>query len=277
MITGDGPGKDGITRPISPEIDVPRLLDELQVTPEDLQLIDALQIPEAIRVPSTSAIKTETVEDVLRIVQPGKVFTVIGEKASSDTNEQPVGQQAIDGAVNRTRNGITRREEIVPGDLARSAWITIENGIFREGVKANLPAPIVPSGVKISAEGVDLTTDFDPAAQYQDRAVTLIRIPGQPVHVGISPESEAVRFPQAAVHAAYNAEGGFAQVTAGSKLAEMGLVGNKQNPHKELTADRPGGPLPRQDQMARVIIRGLVGMARENAAAKAPGIQRRKI
>lgn len=74
----------------------------------------------------------------------------------------------------------------------------------------------------------------------------------------VSPGSEAVRFPKVAVLAANEADGGFGQHTAGSKLAEMGLVANKQNPHTELTADRLGGPLPRQDQMARAIIRALL-------------------
>jgi hypothetical protein len=92
-----------------------------------------------------------------------------------------------------------------------------------------------------------------------------IRIPGQPTVVQVSPSSEAVRFPREAVLAAAQAEGGLEQNTAGSKLAEMGLVADKQNPHAELTADRPGGPLPRQDQMARVIIRGLLRLARADS------------
>ena len=44
----------------------------------------------------------------------------------------------------------------------------------------------------------------------------------------------------------------------------MGIVKDNQNPHSELTANRSGGALPRQDQMARAMICGLVKMARSS-------------
>ena len=234
------------TAQISPEIDVPRLFRDLAMANEDVRRLEALHIPPEIRVPSTSAIKIDTVIDVLRIVQPGREFNVVGVKVPSGVDEQPLGQTTIDGALNRLHNGQAAREKINPGEAQRVAWFSVENGLFRKGAEAGQ---------------ADLEAVFDPDADYEDRAVAAICLPGRAVVVEISPASEAVTFPRGSLHAAAEAEGGLQENTAGAKLAEMGLASDKQNPHKELTAARPGGPLPRQDQMARVLIRGLLNIA----------------
>lgn len=248
----------------TPHIDIPRLFADLQVSEADLEQATSLSIPSDVRVPSVSDIKIATVEDVLSIVNPSESFDVIGVRASSGVAEQPFGQIAIDGALNRINQGMLIREQVAAGESGATSWFSIENGLFRVARQAAIPVARGRSdeGIVQLAEDADLSPDFDPDAEYEDRAVAAIRIPGYPTLVQISPSTEAVRFPKAAVLAAYNADGGFDEHTVGSKLVEMGIVQDKQNPHLELTADRPGGPLPRQDQMARVIIRALVYLAR---------------
>ncbi|MFS8159876.1 MAG: DUF84 family protein, partial [Candidatus Roizmanbacteria bacterium] len=254
-MSDEEPQESGSNQGISLEIDIQRLIADIGITKEDLLLIEALDIPEAIRVPSASIIKTETVADVLRIVQPDRQFNIIGVKVPSAIGEQPLGQTTINGAINRLNNGITAREQLVPKELNSAAWFSIENGLFEASAQDSEQIADVPQGTIVFTEGANLVTEYNPTAEYDDRAVTVIRIPGHPIIVQISPDSEAVRFPRAAIRAAYEAEGGFMLVTAGAKLKEMGLVQNNQNPHTELTVDRPGGPLPRQDQLARVMIR----------------------
>lgn len=268
MTIPEGFAPDGGTpdRPLHNPIDVPRLLADLAITEVDLQGIAALHIPDDIGVSSTSGIKTTTVEDGLHIAQPARDFGVEGDKVASGVNEQPLGQDAIDGALNRLGNLVAKREADDPGSSATRADFSVENGLFRVSTQPGNTEPTNrdAEGVVQFTEGADLTREFDSDAEYEDRAVVAIRIPGQPVVVQVSPASEAVRFPREAVHAAAQAEGGLVENTAGSKLAEMGLVADKQNPHSELTADRPGGPLPRQDQMARVMLRGLLHLARQD-------------
>lgn len=229
-------------------IDVSRLLSELDITEKDMARVSALAIPTEVSVTSGSPIKTAVVRDSLRVMRPGEEFRVTGYKVPSGVPEQPLGQQAVDGALNRIRNS-----EYLAGIAEPTAWFSVENGLFRITHPSNL---------------ADMSTVFDPRASYEDRAVAVILLPGHPIATQISPSNEAVLFPNAAVHAAYDAEGGFARHTAGSILLEMGMVLDGQNPHVELTLDRPGGLLTRQDQMARVVIRGLVALARSQSSAR---------
>lgn len=251
---------------VGSNIDVPRLFTDLALTESVLEQIAALEIPGDVAVTSTSAIKTATVGDALRIIRLEEEFKVVGEKASSGVAEQPLGQTAVDGALNRLRNGIQNKERDSADKGDTFGWFSIENGLFRVARHGGLfeARDRSAEGVLQFTEGADLTPDYDPEADYEDRAVAAIRLPGYPTIVQISPGSEAVRFPKAAIAAAYTAPGGLNEHTAGSKLAEMGVVTDKQNPHEELTEGRPGGPLPRQDQMARVIIRALARLAGEN-------------
>jgi hypothetical protein len=227
-------------------INIPRLMRELAVTAQDMRLVASLAIPTEVSVTSGSPIKTAVVRDSLRVMRPGEVFRVTGHKVPSDVPEQPIGRETIQGALNRIRNG-----ENLTGVAKPTAWFSVENGLFRRA------HPDARS---------DMSTEFDPRAGYEDRAVAAILLPGHPVVTQISPLEEAVLFPNVAVHAAYNAEGGFARHTAGSMMVEMGMVSDGQNPHADLTIDRPGGLLTRQDQMARVVIRGLVALARSQSS-----------
>jgi|GEM_PF-1730647 len=247
-------------------IDVARLFADLQITEVELGQIASLSIPPDVRVTSVSPIKTNTVGDVLQIVGPNGDFDVVGVKAPSGVGELPLGQAAINGALNRLNNGVQIRQEINPDETNATAWFSIENGLFKvpRGGESQVAAEdATDKGVVQFTEDADLSPDFDPDAEYEDRAVTVIRIPGRPTIVQVSPSSEAVRIPKVAVLAAHDADGGFGQHTVGSKLAEMGLAVDKQNPHAELTMDRPTGPLPRQDQMARVIIRALLRLTQQ--------------
>lgn len=237
---------------VNSNIDIPRLKSDLQLTDEILAQINALNLPETVVVPSLSAIKVDTVRDTLRIVCPNKRFNVIGIKAPSNVDEQPLGQTTVQGARNRLENAKRAKQEATSNVADDFMVVSIENGLFKEG--------------SFNAEGVDLEASFDPNAEYDDRAVTVIEIPGHQEVVQISPTSESVRFPHNAVLAAVNADGGLVKNTVGSKLKEVGAVQDNQNPHKELTVNRQGGPLTREDQMARVIIRGLTQLVKPKSA-----------
>lgn len=234
-------------------IDVPRLLDDLHVTETDLRNIAALDIPQNIGVNSTGDIKVSTTRNTLLIPFPDRRFNVIGVDAESGIAEQPVGQETFDGAHNRLIDGTTR---LNPFGVEPAAWFTIENGLFKR-----TPQVISKNPLDQTTEEVDLATVFDPEAEYEDRAVISILLPGHPVITRVSPSAEAVLFPQEAVLAAYESDGGFAVNTVGSALIKMGIVKNGKNPHSELTADRRGGPLNRQDQIARGMMRALFDLA----------------
>jgi len=231
---------------ISTNIDVQRLKTDLGINPEIIKQIAALDIPETVVVSSASPIKVNTVRDTLKILCPDRHFEVEGVKAPSGVDEQPLGQTSIRGALNRLENATRSRGTNAGAE--DFAVISIENGLFRESHGYS--------------QDVDLHEEIDPRAEYDDRAVAAIKIPGHKVVTQISPTSEAVRFPKSAIMAAVHAKGGLAENSAGSKLKEVGAVADNQNPHSELTRNRPGGPLPREDQMARVIARGIMQLTK---------------
>lgn len=216
-----------------------------------------LDLPPDIYVSSRSEIKLATVAAVLRMMNPANDFEITGFKVPSEVPEQPIGSQTIAGALNRLRNVMSMTKEVAKP----AAIVSIENGLFRVS-RDHTPASgfVNLDGASICLNGADLTPDFDPNAEYEDRVVVAISLPVHPTIVQISANNEAVKFPSAAVHAAHNAAGGFEKNTAGSKLFEMGLVTEKQDPHIDLTA----GSLSRQKQMARVIIRALTILNHDN-------------
>lgn len=236
---------------VNPDINVTRLKSDLQITEDDLRLVEKLNLPDMIFVSSVSVIKTTVVADALKIIEPNRQFNVLGVKVSSGINEQPLGGETIMGALNRLNNVMKTRL----GEERKFACISIENGLFREGSES---PKIDMQGTVAFIRGADLTTQFDPDAEYSDRAVTAIKLPNSPIVIEVSPGLESVRFPKSAILAAYSTQGGFTQNTVGSVLEKMRIVQNGQDPHKELTVNRVGGFFSRQDQMARVIIRGLL-------------------
>lgn len=233
---------------------------DIEIGEGALRAIAALTMPHDNFVTSKSAIKIGTVQEVLGIVRPDEELTVTGDPAPSEVGEQPIGNITIAGALNRQLNSWRRHERIAPNQASRVGRFSVENGIFRRRQQNSAPATITLPNEHVLpfTTDADLSTVFDPAADYEDRAVAVVSLPGYPTVVQVSPAAEAVLFPREAVRAAFDAEGGFDQHTVGSKLVAMGLVQDKQNPHAELTANRPGGALHRQDQMARVLLRALL-------------------
>ena len=177
---------------------------------------ESLQLPETIIVTSGSAIKIETVRTFLQEILPGKNFNVVGVKANSGVNEQPVGDETEQGA----RNRIESAESLVPDELATApkAFVSIENGIFQ-----------MPDGT------------------WEDKAVAVIKLPNNRIISALS--SQGVVFPQEAVAGAQAKEGGFKDHTVGSVIAEMyaaeGKEIDKQDPHSALT----NGAYTREQQM----------------------------
>ena len=194
-----------------------------------------LILPSNICVASESKIKTSTVAEVLSQFEPETEFTVTNRSVPSGVSEQPLGKEAIDGALNRLANILQL------GDGATRAGFAIENGIFKVSDSGNL----------------DLSTVFDPTADYEDRAVVAIGLPGRSPFVHVSPTEDAVRFPRDAVRAAHDAPGGFAEHTVGSILYETGRVRDKQDPHTDLT----DGKLSRKVQMAHALLDALAQLS----------------
>jgi hypothetical protein len=239
-------------RPLhSPEINVPKLLMGLGLTEADLQALNDLYVPETVSVTSEGQIKTATVEhNYISWSQP----EISAWRARRSPREQM--NKRLD---NRLWNIVAKREATKPVSSDTTAVFSIENGSFRISPGGNTGlSGRSDENVLQFIEGADLTPGFDHTAEYEDRVPVAIRIPGRPVIIQISPPSEAVHFPKEAVLAAVQADGGLEQNTAGSVLADMDIVGDKQNPHAELTVNRPEGPLFRQEQIVRAIIRGLV-------------------
>lgn len=189
---------------------------------------EGLELPDSIIVTSASAIKINTVQKALQRFFPGRTFNVIGVKASSGINEQPVGNEAEQGA----RNRIESAHSIVPVELTsvEKAFVSIESGIFET-----------------------------PAGAWEDKAVAVIQLPNESAFSGISPRG--VEFPVEAVNAARAKEGGFEKNTVGSVIAEMyaaqGVTIDKQDPQSALT----GGSFTREEQMISAIREALLRAA----------------
>jgi hypothetical protein len=243
-------------------INAPRLLSDLGLIAPVLREVAQLDFPRKVFVTSASEIKINTVVDILHILLPERIFDVKGIKAPSEVDEEPLGQKAIDGACNRLRNGM----KIVGGNKAsRAAWISVENGLFRRNLHfTDSMVRTTWGSIEVRVESADLVSAFDPSAEYQDRAVVLIKIPHLAEVIEVSPSEEAVTMPERVMVAVSKKAGGFAQNTVGAMLQETGAVKDKQNPHLELSAERIGGPLPRQDQIARAIARGMRALAQKS-------------
>ena len=204
--------------------------------------IRSLAIPSQVVVTSQSNLKLGAVRNVLGDVWPDRDFDVQGVKVPSGVSEQPLGQETVQGALNRLNAAkIECRQRGV--HMANMAFFSIENGLFRGN---DNPA-------------IDLTTIYDSSASYYDRAVVVVDIPGIPARaISISPDEEAVRFPPEIVHETFARPGGFATTTVGSVLLERKLVENGQDPHSSLTY----GELHRQTQINHALLRALQNLAK---------------
>lgn len=192
--------------------------------------LEKLKLPDTIVVSSGSAIKIETVRKTLMGLFPGRTFTVLGVKAASGINEQPVGEETERGAHNR----LAHAQELFNTEHAgtQAAYMSIENGIFE----------VAPG-------------------EWEDRAVVVISLPDGRT---FSATSVGVPFPSDAVETTRALEGGFEKHTVGSVIAEQfaarGVSINKQDPQTALT----NGAMTREMQMSRAIEDALL------AAANAP-------
>ncbi len=189
-------------------------------------------IPHEFIVASKSPIKVDTVRETIARIWPASEYQVTAIGAPSGVNEQPLGQETIDGALARLQYA---REHLV--GTART-YISIENGLFR-----------------ISDDDPDLDPTFDPLASYEDRAVIALSPPDQTTPIlFVSPRHEAIPFPDAAVRDTASLPGGFELHTVGETLFDVGLVGDKQDPHSDLT----NGALSRHIQIKRALLRAII-------------------
>jgi|SRR3989344_18497 len=192
--------------------------------------VEKLNLPNHIVVTSTNAIKTEAVKKILSELLPTRSFEIIGVKADSGINEQPVNEETEQGAKNRIRNAesLPAISKLQKG----SAFISIENGIF-------------------SSEN----------SAWEDKAVAVIKLPDGRISSALSPKG--VLFPIEAIEAARTKEGGFQKNTVGSVIAEMyaarGIQVNKQDPHSALTE----GSFTREEQMMSAVKEALLRLASE--------------
>lgn len=143
---------------------------------------------------STSQHKIEAVEQACQ--QLGLIASVVGVKAASGQNEQPVGlSETFEGALSRAQGAKAQNPDAVA--------IGIEGGIFRT-----------------NNEQLPLTIDL---------AVIVVLTPDNRRIVATTP---GVVFPEDCV--AIAKERGFATTTAGSVIAEK-LGGDPTDPHSTLT------------------------------------------
>jgi non-canonical (house-cleaning) NTP pyrophosphatase len=195
---------------------------------EQLKSLEGLELPKDIVVTSASAIKVDTVKKVIAQIFPNKEFNIVGVKASSGINEQPLGE--VETALG-ARNRIASAESLVEPSQSPRAFISVENGIF-----------------KIND------------SEYEDKAMVVIKLPDGKVYSATSPRG--VIFPVEAVKATLEKEGGFKDHTVGSTLAEIyaakGIPLNKQDPHTTLT----NGEFTREAQMISAIEEALISAAK---------------
>jgi non-canonical (house-cleaning) NTP pyrophosphatase len=179
---------------------------------------ESLVLPDSVIVTSASLIKVETVKKVLAELFPDRQFDVVGVKAKSMVNEQPVGDETELGA----RNRIEDAEQIVQDTDTPHVYISVENGIF-----------------KISED------------KYEDKAIVVIKFPNGKIFSKIS--SRGVLFPIDAIKKTMEKPGGFKDHTVGSTLAEIftkqGIEMDKQDPHKTLTDSK----FTRRDQITSTL------------------------
>jgi non-canonical (house-cleaning) NTP pyrophosphatase len=154
---------------------------------ELIKVLEGLNLPNSIIVTSASAIKIEIVKKAMKILFPKQEFNIVGVKAVSGVNEQPVGKDETELGAN---NRIASAEGLVEKSTEPRAFISVENGIFK-------------------------ITD----KQYEDRAVVVIKLPDGQVYSATSPRG--VIFPIEAVEVTRSKIGGFKNNTVGSTIAEM--------------------------------------------------------
>ncbi|MBK68150.1 MAG: hypothetical protein CMP22_08495 [Rickettsiales bacterium] len=142
-----------------------------------------------IALASTSSKKVDAVKLAF-----GESVNLIARKVESGVNEQPIGDETMQGADNRI--------EFLKAALPTADFfISIENGLFKE------------------------------AGQYVDRAVVTIEDKSGNRFTTLS---EGVVFPTEFVEKTREREGGFEKWTVGKTMMEAGIVSDDGDPHKDL-------------------------------------------
>lgn len=164
-------------------------------------------------VTSTALVKVESARQELRY-SPEEL---IGVKAQSNVNEQPVGAETQRGS----RNRIAHAKTLVPKELlGKVFFLSFENGIFAV------------------------------ARGWEDRCIATLERPDGAIFDAVS---TGVVFPMSAVQETASLPGGFMAHTVGSviakRYAEEGVVCDPQDPHAVLTA----GQFTRTQQITEVL------------------------
>lgn len=213
-----------------PLTDITAMVEPIEFEYEN---VSSTILPKKIVVTSKSNIKVEAVGKALSEIFHDKEFEVVGVKAKSGVNEQPVDDETEIGALNR----ITSAEEILIeqyGDISETAVISIENGIFK-----------------------------GENGKWEDKAVVAMKLPNGNIYKAVS---QGVAFPREAVEATKQKDGGFAEHTVGETLsqqyAEQGIIIDKQDPQSFLTK----GKLSRDIQMNSVIKQVVKQMSTSSSA-----------
>jgi len=193
--------------------------------------MERLNAPTDVVVSSGSEIKINAVREALKVLMPKREFSVHGIAASSEINEQPVGEETEKGAKNRLRNA---EKEWKRDHTETAMFVSIENGLFEE--------------------------HLGDEKRWTDKSVVVIKTADGKEYSFVS---GGVIFPEDAVMATM-AKGengtGFVTDTVGKTLLEMGKVINKQDPHSDLT----NGAFTRNQQMTGAIIGCLVRAGKES-------------
>lgn len=244
-----------------------RMIAQLGLLPEDLEDIAKFPIPGKIVVASENELKRWSVDAVVERYGPDQPYDVSSTPAQSGVNSQPFGAEAVRGALNRIRDVYNGLQKSTPEEADTVGIIAVENGLFRipRVTKKTLTTMRFRRGsdIVLRREDADLDRTFDAKVRYQDRAVVAIKLPYLPTIVQISHSVEASDAHRSAVMAAYAAEGSFRTNTVGEMLVRKRLAANHQNPTYEMTADRPGGPMYRQEQIARTMLRALFHLSQQ--------------
>lgn len=176
-----------------------------------------------VAVTSTSVHKTGAVEAALRELFPQAQIEVSGFKSRSGVNEQPVNNEAEQGAYNRIVSILEVLVDEVPNFGVTQLIVSIESGIFQNG---------------------DV---------WEDKAVVIVANPS--LNIKVTEISEGVVFPNEYVNVAQRR--GFGEHTVGSVIAEMNPDVDGTDPHAFLTKDLEN-PISRQELLESTVLRALV-------------------
>ncbi len=176
----------------------------------------------SVAVTSKSKHKLGAVEAALNTLYPNAETTIQGYSSQSGVNEQPVNDEAEQGAYNRILSILSALSEAGVSPNIIQLVISIESGIFQ------------------TKKG------------WEDKAVVMVSDPD--LETVVTQVSEGVIFPNHYVEEAQNR--GFEQHTVGSVIAEMNPDVDGTDPHAFLTKDSET-PVTRAALLESTLLRAL--------------------